>query len=289
MANAKEIQKRIKSVTSTHKITRTMEMVATSHFMRAVDRLVQARPFARALPEMLALLAEGEAESNPLLASRDDVQRVALLVMTSDRGLCGPLNSNLLKVTSTFLREQEEMGHEVDLHLLGKRGAAFFRFIGQEMVSTFQDLSPRPTPDEGDHFAELLKETFLEGMVDEVYIAYPEFLNAAEQRPRIERLLPLKIEHDDEVESTRNHNFILEPDADTLLDSLLPLFLRNSVFRYLLELAASEHGARRTAMKAATDSAKEMIDSLTLSYNKARQGQITTELLEVVAGAEALK
>ncbi|MCB1164425.1 MAG: ATP synthase F1 subunit gamma [Candidatus Krumholzibacteriia bacterium] len=286
MASAKDIQKRIKSVTSTHKITRTMEMVATSKFKRAVDRLAAARPFAATLPEMLALVAAGEAESHPLLASRAVVKRVALLVLTTNRGLCGAINTNILRLAVRFAREQEAAGREVDIYVVGKKGTGYLRFVGRKVKYSSTDLSDRPQPEDADRFAGMLSEAFLAGEVDEVHVAYPRFKNAAEQPATLDKVLPLTLP----VESNGPQpNFILEPDAEHLLGELLPLFLRSSFFRTLLEMAASEQGARRTAMKAASDSAKEMIDTLTLSYNKARQAQITKELLEIVGGAEALK
>ena len=286
MASAKDIQKRIKSVTSTHKITRTMEMVATSKFKRAVDRLAAARPFAATLPEMLALVAAGEAESHPLLASRAVVKRVALLVLTTNRGLCGAINTNILRLAVRFAREQEAAGREVDIYVVGKKGTGYLRFVGRKVKYSSTDLSDRPQPEDADRFAGMLSEAFLAGEVDEVHVAYPRFKNAAEQPATLDKVLPLTLP----VESNGPQpNFILEPDAEHLLGELLPLFLRSSFFRTLLEMAASEQGARRTAMKAASDSAKEMIDTLTLSYNKSRQAQITKELLEIVGGAEALK
>jgi F-type H+-transporting ATPase subunit gamma len=292
MANTKEIQNRIKSVTSTHKITRTMEMVATSRFKKAADAVTSARPFAAALPSMLALLSGDDAASHPLLEVRSEVKRVALLVLTTNRGLCGALNANVLKMTQAFLREHQAAGHEVDLHVVGKKGNSYLRFIGQQIKTSVIDLDDQPGMGDVDRLSTPLVDAFGDGEVDEVYIAYPQFKNPAEQPPAIDRILPLSLTESGDGEQQQvgvQHHFILEPDPQGLLEALLPLFLRNSFFRYLLEMAASEHGARRTAMKAATDSAKEMIDTLTLSFNKARQAQITTELLEVVSGAEALK
>lgn len=286
MANAKDIQKRIRSVTSTHKITRTMEMVATSKFKRAVDRLTAARPFAATLPEMLALVAAGESESHPLLAARPVVRRVALLVLTTNRGLCGGINTNILRLATRFAKEQEAEGREVDIYVIGKKGTGYLRFIGRSVKFSSTELSDRPQPEDAERFAGMLSQAFLDGEVDEVHVAYPRFKNAAEQPATLDQVLPLTLP---EASSGPQPNFILEPDAEHLLGELLPLFLQSSFFRTLLEMAASEQGARRTAMKAASDSAKEMIDTLTLSYNKARQAQITKELLEIVGGAEALK
>jgi len=289
MANAKDIQKRIKSVTSTHKITRTMEMVATSKFKRAVDRLVAARPFAETLPGMLALLAAGGGEAHPLLATRPVVKRVALLVLTTNRGLCGAINTNILRLALRFTREQEAEGRAVDIYVVGRKGAGYLRFVGRPVKFQTTELGDRPQPEDGERFATLLGEAFLSGEVDEVHVAYPRFKNAAEQPASLERVLPLVLPAADAGRGKARPQFILEPDAARLLGELLPLYLRNSFFRTLLEAAASEQGARRTAMKAASDSAKEMIDNLKLSYNKARQAQITKELLEIVGGAEALK
>ncbi len=288
MANAKDIQNRIKSVTSTHKITRTMEMVATSKFKRAVDRLIAARPFAEILPRMLGLIASGENDDNPLLETRSEVKRVALLILTTNRGLCGPINTNLLRLSMKFEQEQRDQGREVDLYVVGKKGVGYLRFLGHEMKYQTIELSDKPGPEDADHFSGMLSSAFLNGEVDEVHIAFARFKNAAEQPASLDQILPLQLPEENDEGGPEPH-FILEPEGEQLLGELLPLYLRNSFFRYLLEMAASEQGARRTAMKAASDSAKEMIDSLTLSFNKARQAQITTELLEIVGGAEALK
>jgi F-type H+-transporting ATPase subunit gamma len=188
-----------------------------------------------------------------------------------------------------FLRERKEEGVEADIHMVGKKGIAYFRFLGMEMASRKDDLSDQPSSEDADAFAELLVDDFLSGKVDEVHIAYPHFKNAAEQPAVIERILPLAAPEEEEEEAGSKLDFIMEPGRDALLAELLPLYLRNSFFRILLEAAASEQGARRTAMKAATDSAEEMLSNLTRSYNKARQAAITTELLEIVGGAEALK
>ncbi len=294
MASAKDIKNRISSVTSTHKITRTMEMVATSKFKRFADRAGAAMPFSNALPGMLALLASAEDDaSQPLLERRPEVRRVAVLLLTTNRGLCGPMNSNLLKKAMTFRGELLKKDIELDLHVVGKKGISYLRFLGVEMASEKNDLPDAPEPEHAEEFADMLVQDFLDERVDEVYIAYPHFKNAAEQPPVVERILPLvapeTAENEDKEEDDIQLNFIFEPGKDDLLGELLPLYLRNSFFRILLEAAASEQGARRTAMKAATDSAEEMLTDLTRSYNKARQAAITTELLEIVGGAEALK
>jgi len=295
MPNAKDIKNRIASVTSTHKITRTMEMVATSKFKRYADRAGGAMPFSTALPAMLALLASAEDDSSqPLLESREEVRRVAVLLLTTNRGLCGPLNTHLLKKTLAFRREMQERGVETDLHVSGKKGVSYLRFLGLEMASEKTDLPDAPEPEHANAFAEMLVEDFLSGRVDEVHVAYPHFKNAAEQPPVLERILPLEApdlfgDEDGEEEDKTQLDFIFEPGKEDLLGELLPLYLRNTFFRILLEASASEQGARRTAMKAATDAAEDMITNLTRSYNKARQSAITTELLEVVSGAEALK
>lgn len=290
MASAKDISKRISSVTSTHKITRTMEMVATSKFKKSADRVKAARPFASVLPGMLALLAgDGSDGSQPLLEARPVVRRIALLVLTTNRGLCGPLNSNLLRKAVAFRKEAEDEGREVDIHMVGKKGAGYFRFLGIPLVSEKTDLSDNPSPEDADNLAALMVDQFLSGNADEVYIAYPQFKNAAEQPPVMDRVLPLATPDDEDQDAGPRLDFIMEPGRDELLGELLPLYLRNTFYSILLEAAASEQGARRTAMKAATDSAEEMLTELTRSYNKARQAAITKELLEIVGGAEALK
>jgi F-type H+-transporting ATPase subunit gamma len=266
-----------------------MEMVATSKFKRAVDRLVAARPFAETLPDILGLIAGDElGEDYPLLRRRAVVKRVGLLVLTSNRGLCGALNANLLRKAMAFTRDQEGRGREVEIHAVGKKGVAYMRFVGRETATKVTDLSDRPQPEDAERFSEMLADAFIAGQLDEVHVVYPSFKNAAEQSATVVQLLPLRLPEGDES-GKLPPQFILEPEAEVLLGELLPLYLHNTMFRFLLEMAASEQGARRTAMKAATDSAEEMIDSLTLSYNKARQAQITNELLEIVSGAEALR
>jgi len=294
MPSPKDIKNRIASVTSTHKITRTMEMVATSKFKKASTRVRAAQPFAEVLPAMLGLVAAaGDGDgTQPLLERRAEVKRVALLVLSTNRGLCGPLNTNLLKKVMVFRMEVEDQGRELDLHVVGRKGLTYFRFMDIRTASEKNDLSDMPGPEDADFFVEKLVKDFMEGCVDEVHVAYSHFKNPAEQPPRIEQLLPLvppEEEGEDEAEDKIRLDFIFEPDLETLLGELLPLYLRNSALRILLEMSASEHSARRTAMKAATDSAEDMIKALTIYYNKARQTAITTELLEIVAGAEALK
>jgi len=292
MASAKDIKNRIASVTSTHKITRTMEMVSTSKFKRFADKAKAATPFSEALLGMLAMLsASGEDMDHPLLEERHELRRVGLLLLTTNRGLCGPLNFNLLKKTLSFRRDLESRGVEMDLHVAGKKGLAYLRFLGTTMASEKSDLPDAARVEDADALAEMLIGGFLDRRVDEVYVAYPHFKNAAEQPAVIERILPLSPPEKSRVDERGGYqlDFIFEPGEVELLGRLLPLYLRNSFFRILLEFAASEQGARRTAMKAATDSAEEMLTNLTRSYNKARQAAITKELLEIVGGAEALK
>lgn len=287
MARTRELRRRIKSVENTRQITRTMEMVATSKLKRAQDRVVAARPYAAALRDVLGDLYDPElAERFPLLRRPGETRRVALLGITSNRGLCGAFNANLIKAMRTRLEELEEQGAEGELHLIGRKGIAFFRFMGREMASQRQDIGDRPTPEHAAELVAPLMERFAAGALDAVEIVFAKFVSPLSTPATRRTVLPIAPPGDDGPPAP---NYLLRPSAEAILATLLPLYVRNQVFRALVETAASEQGARRTAMKNATDSAGEMIDSLRRTYNRARQAQITQEIAEIVGGAEALR
>jgi len=291
MAQARELRRRIRSVQSTRQITRTMEMVSTSKLKRAQDRVVGARPYAAALAEVLAELYAPElAEDFPLLRQPESgkLRRAAVLIITSNRGLCGAFNANLIREGRRRIAELEGGGAAVDLHLVGKKGVNFFRFTKRKAVSTRIDIGDRPTAAHAAELMEPLMQQFAAEQLDAVEVVFAKFNSAVSTPPTTLRILPVTPPRATQA-STARPFFILQPSAGAILEKLLPLYVRNQVYRALVETAAAEHGARRTAMKNATDSAGDMLDILRRTYNRARQAQITQEIAEIVGGAEALQ
>jgi len=306
VAKARELKRRIRSISSTRQITKTMEMVATSRLKKAQDRVVAARPYAAALAEVIGdLYAPELAERFPLLrrpaADAGSPRRTALVLITSNRGLCGGFNANLIREARRRLQELEGAGGAVELHLVGKKGIAFFRFTKRAPASQRIDIGDRPTPA---HAAELitpLMQRFAHGELDAVEIVFAKFNSPVSTPPTVLTVLPIApppvphpltlSPHRGEGERGRGglRFYILKPSAEAILETLLPLYVNNQMYRALVETAAGEHGARRTAMKNATDSAGDILDVLRRTYNRARQAQITQELAEIVGGAEALK
>lgn len=287
MAKTRELRRRIRSVEKTRQITKTMEMVATSRLKRAQDRVVGARPYAEALGEVLGdLLAPELAERFPLLQGRKGTpQRVALISITSNRGLCGAFNANLIREVRQRMGELEGAGTTVELHAIGRKGIGFFRFLRRELASQRVDIGDRPTAAHADEIVTPLMARYAEGELDGLEVVFARFVSPLSTPPTRLTVLPLQ---PPARAGRRMPHYILRPSPEVLLESLLPQYLRNQLFRALVETAASEQGARRTAMKNATDSAGEMIDTLRRSLNRARQAQITQELAEIVGGAEAL-
>jgi F-type H+-transporting ATPase subunit gamma len=289
VAQARELRRRIRSVQSTRQITRTMEMVSTSKLKRAQDRVVGARPYAAALAEVLAELYAPElAEDFPLLRQPES-------------GLCGAFNANLIREGRRRIADLEAGGAAVDLHLVGKKGVNFFRFTKRKAVSTRIDIGDRPTAAHAAELMEPLMQQFAAGQLDAVEVVFAKFNSAVSTPPTTLRILPVTppradgrtgCQADTRIPTARPPDrpfFILRPSAAAILEKLLPLYVRNQVYRALVETAAAEHGARRTAMKNATDSAGDMLDILRRTYNRARQAQITQEIAEIVGGAEALQ
>ena len=318
MPKPRELRRRIRSVQSTRKITKTMELVATSKLKRAQDRVIAARPYAAALAAVMAdLYAPELAERFPLLRqpAADAVRRVALLLITSNRGLCGAFNANLIRQARHRIEELERQGGTADLHLVGRKGLLYFRFAKRPIASQRTDVGDKPTAAHAAEIVAPLMAAFAAGRVDAVEVVFAQFRSAVSTPPTVLRILPVAPPPTDPATdpgrkpgvprvpgypglapgisppgvSPRSVNYILKPSAEAILESLLPIYVRNQVYRALVETAAAEHGARRTAMKNATDSAGDMIDVLTRTYNRARQGQITQEIAEIVGGAEALK
>jgi F-type H+-transporting ATPase subunit gamma len=288
MATLRDIRRRIRSVESTQKITRAMKLVAAAKLRRAQERIMSARPYAVKMAELLSsLVRRAESEAHPLLVRRE-AARKRLVIITADKGLCGAFNSNILRASLAFLREQGETS--VTLVVVGKKARDFYRRrpyqIKSEMLGFFDKLAYS-------HAQELaggLMQEYLAGEVDEVHLMYNEFRSVAVQRVKREQLLPIEpaATPDGEGEAAAG-DYIYEPSPEAILAALLPRHVTTQVYRALMESVAGEYGARMTAMEAATKNAKEMIGVLTIQYNKARQERITKELLDIVGGAEALR
>lgn len=293
MAKPRELRRRIRSVENTRKITRTMEMVATSKLKRAQDRVIAARPYAKALAEVLGdLYGPDLAERFPLLRQpRGKPARVALVLITSNRGLCGAFNANLIREARQRIAALEAEGSAVDLHLIGRKGVGFFRFAGRAIASQRIDIGDRPTAVHAAEVIAPLAAQFAAGTVAAVEIVFARFHSSVSTPPATVRILPVTPPNavDSGERRTGADAYILRPTADQILERLLPLYVENQVYRALVETAAAEHGARRTAMKNATDSAGDMLDILRRTLNRARQAQITQEISEIVGGAEALQ
>jgi len=294
MAKAsKALRGRMRSVQNTRKITRTMELVSTSKLKRAQDKVVAARPYASALAEVLADLVTPElAERFPLLRrptppAKGGPRRAAVMLITSNRGLCGGFNSNLIKQALRRIEELEAGGYEVELHLVGRKGIGFFKYIGRAIASQRMDIGDKPT---AQHAAELVApmvEEFAAGRLASLDVVHARFVTPITTPPSTLGVLPVNTPV--AKKGGLKADYILKPGADEILTELLPLYVRNQVYRGLVETAAAEHGARRTAMKNATDNAGEIYELLKRTYNRQRQGAITQEIAEIVGGAAALE
>jgi F-type H+-transporting ATPase subunit gamma len=291
MAKTRELKRRIRSIGKTRQITRTMEMVSTSKLKRASDRVHAARPYAERLIEVIGRLLDPELrERHPLLRQPDTVRRAAVLLLTSNRGLAGAFNVNLIREARSLVARLQRQNVQVDLHVIGRKGVGFFRFQKTKLATERTDITDRATIADASALVDPLREAFERGDLDEVYVVYAQFRSALSTPPATMRILPVASPAPKQ-EGTPAHqqNYILSPSADEILGRLLPLYVRNSVYRALVETAAAEHGARRTAMKNATDNAGDILDTLTRTYNRARQAQITQEIAEIVGGAAALE
>jgi F-type H+-transporting ATPase subunit gamma len=286
MAKGRELKGRIKSVENTRKITRTMEMVATSKMKRAQDRVVAARPYAAALGEVLARLNSAElAERFPLLRRPARVRRAAVVLLTSNRGLAGGFNANLIKEARARVALLEQQGAAVDVHVVGRKGIGYFRYVGRALATERTDVTDRPTAEDAASLVDALMAAFVAGDLDAVYVVHAKFNSALSTPPATMQVLPVE---PPAAGAARQRDYLLAPSPEAILTELLPLYVRNAVYRALVETAAAEQGARRTAMKSATDNAGEILSLLKRTYNRARQAQITQEIAEIVGGAAAL-
>lgn len=288
MQKARDIKRRIRSVENTRKITHTMEMVAASKMRRAKERVQAARPYAAKLAEVISgLFAPELAEKYPILRQPEEIRRSALVLLTSNRGLAGAFNVNLIRRAREALEALQAEDTDVEFHVVGRKGIAFFRFRSEPMATTRLDIDDRPTMEDARSIIDPLLERFESGDLDAIDIVYAQFESALSTPPTVMRVLPLP--SPEGSDRSMRLNYIFEPSAEDILTFVLPLYVRHATYRALVETAAAEQGARRTAMKNATDNADELVKNLTREYNRARQSQITQELAEITGGAEALR
>ena len=293
MAKSRELKGRIRSVTNTRKITRTMELVATSKLKRAQDRMVAARPYAQALREVIADLVTPDLAERfpllrqPLLPSAGGPAHAVVILLTSNRGFAGGFNANLIKEARRRIEALEALGYSVDIVAVGKKGIGYFKYLGRTLRASRTDITDRPTALDASSIADVLLEEFAAGHLGVVELVRSEFHSALVTPPVTDRLLPIAPPAG--TAAGTRPDYILSPDPETLLEDVLPRYVRNAVYRGLVETAAAEQAQRRTAMKSATDNAGDLIEALKRSYNRQRQAQITQEIAELVGGAAALQ
>ena len=289
MPGSKEIRTKIKSVQNTRKITKAMEMVSASKMRKAQDRMRHARPYADKIRNIAAHLAQANPEyRHPFLVRRDEVKGVGVILVTTDKGLCGGLNTNILRAVTLKLRELQNAKVAIRTTAIGNKGFGFLGRIGASVVSHVVHLGDTPHLEKLIGPVKIQLDAYAAGEIDAVYIAYTRFINTMKQEPVIEQLLPLSPDKLAEESREFSWDYLYEPDAQAVLDELLVRYVEALVYQSVAENMASEQSARMVAMKAASDNAKKVIDDLQLTYNKARQAGITKELSEIVGGAAAV-
>jgi F-type H+-transporting ATPase subunit gamma len=288
-AKLRVVRRRIRSVQSTKKITRAMELIASSRIVKAQQRVEQSRPYAVQLTSAMEDLAANSAGlSHPLLQDRESPARAGVLVLSSDRGLAGAYSANAIREAETVIRAVRDRGLEPVLYVVGKKGVTYFRFRGVEMRQTWQGFSEVPIYEKAIEIGRTLIDAFAATEIDELWCVYTDFRSAFTQRTTSKRFLPIAPEEVTGGGGEVRPEYLFEPEPEQILDHLLPQYLITKVWAALLESAASENAARRRAMKAATDNADDLLKILTRQANRARQDEITTEIMEIVGGAEAL-
>ena len=287
MASGREIKTKIKSVQNTRKVTRALEMVSASKIRKAQELMRASRPYARMMRQVIGHVAHANVEyKHPFLVARDEVRRVGYVVVSTDRGLCGGLNSNLFRKLLGEIRGWQDKGVEVDLVCIGQKATQFFRRLKVNMVGSVTHLGEKPQVAQLIGVIKVMLDAYTDGRIDRVNIAYNDFVNTMTQRATVEALLPLP--PSDEPVSVHGWDYLYEPGPDVVLEHVLTRYIESLVYQAVLENLASEHAARMVAMKSASDNATKAIDSLTLVYNKARQAAITQEISEIVGGAAAV-
>jgi len=295
MAKAKAILKRRRVVSNTRKITRTMELVSTAKFRQSFNRVEGAQPYAQTMRDMMSDLAQAEIEvDHPLLRRREPPRHVTLLLLTSNRGLCGGFNTHLCRTARDTLESLRQEGVETSLHVVGKKGISFFRFRGVTLAGSHTAFGDRPSYEDVQRLGQAFIDDYVGERTDRVVVCWQRYLSSALQRPDVQALLPITSESASEAPAegparAAPVDYLYSPDAASLLAQLLPAFFKTALYQVFLESAVGEHKARMVAMKNATDNAETMIKTLTRLYNRARQGQITNEISEIMGGVEALK
>jgi F-type H+-transporting ATPase subunit gamma len=289
MAAGKEIRGKIKSVENTKKITKAMEMVAASKMRKAQDRMRSARPYSDKIRNIAAHLAQANPEyTHPFLVKQDTAQKVGIIVVTTDKGLCGGMNTNVLRQVTNKVRELEGQGKKVEAVAIGNKGLGFLGRIGAKVVSQAIGLGDTPHLDKLIGPVKVLLDAYQEGKLDAVYLFYTKFINTMKQEPMMDQLLPLSADRMEADKNSHSWDYIYEPDAQSVIDELLVRYVEALIYQAVAENMASEQSARMVAMKAASDNAGSVIGELKLVYNKTRQAAITKELSEIVAGAAAV-
>jgi F-type H+-transporting ATPase subunit gamma len=286
MAVGKEIRTKILSIKSTQKITRAMEMVAASKMRKAQERMRRSRPYSDKIHAVIGHLAHAHPEYKHPYMSNREVKRVGVIVVTSDRGLCGGLNTNLFKLTLGTLRQWEQNNVSIDLCLIGNKAMQFFRRVGGNVVAQASHLGDNPSLEDLIGIVKVMLDEYMEGKIDQIHIVYNKFVNAMTQSPQVHQLVPIVPKDDDRL--THHWDYIYEPQAEEVLEGLLMRYIESLVYQSLVENVASEQAARMVAMKSASDNAGSLIHELQLVYNKARQAAITQEISEIVGGAAAV-
>jgi F-type H+-transporting ATPase subunit gamma len=287
MAGGKEITTKIRSIENTKKVTSALEMVSASKIRKSQDLMNATRPYARMIRRVMGHLSKANPEyRHPFTVRRDDIRKVGYIIVSTDRGLCGGLNSNLFKLVLGSISEWKGKGADISLVTLGKRASAFFKNIKVEIAAHTSGLGEKPQIEDLIGSIKVMLDAYREEKVDLVYVVFNDFINTMTQQPTLQQLLPLPETDDEEIHDI--WDYIYEPDAEALLDTVLVRYIEADVYQAVLENLASEHAARMIAMKNATDNAGDLIDELKLVFNKARQAAITQEISEIVGGAAAV-
>jgi F-type H+-transporting ATPase subunit gamma len=286
MASGKEIRTQITSIKNTQKITSAMEMVAASKMRKAQDRMQLGKPYAQRIRSVVGHIASANPEYKHLYMQQREVKRVGFILVSTDRGLCGGLNTNVFKRAIKAMKQWNDQEVEIDLCLIGAKAAAFFNSYGGNVVAAVRDLGEQPSVADLIGSVKIMLDGYAEGSIDKLYLVGNEFVNTMTQNPFVQQLLPLQADEDEKLQ--HSWDYLYEPDAEVLLEGLLTRYIESQVYQAVVENSACEMAARMLAMKSATDNAGDLIDDLQLVYNKARQSAITQELSEIVSGAAAV-
>ncbi|WP_395771200.1 F0F1 ATP synthase subunit gamma [Arenimonas sp.] len=287
MAGGREIKTKIKSVQNTRKVTRALEMVSASKIRKAQDRMKASRPYARMMRQIVGHVAKANTDYvHPFMVERKDVKRVGYIIVSTDRGLCGGLNSQMFRRILADMRVWQDKGVEIDLVCVGQKAATFFRRLKVNMLASVTHLGEQPHVEQLIGVIKVMLDGFEAGNIDRVFLCYNDFINTMAQRPVQDQLLPLPA--DEALDSKHSWDYLYEPDAKTVLNHVVTRYVESLVYQAVLENLASEHAARMVAMKSASDNANKLIETLQLIYNKARQAAITQEISEIVGGAAAV-